>query len=489
MILDFPLSQLVQKIKTSDLHPSALVNLVYDQIEKFDQKLNVYRGLVPREMSLKRADQIAQKISNGERVGKLAGLPVAIKDNLSIADPDLTTGCSSRILESYHSPYDATVVKALKEEDALVIGTTNMDEFAMGSSNENSAFGPTLNPWHSTRVPGGSSGGSAVAVATGMAVAALGSDTGGSVRQPAAFCGITGFKPTYGALSRYGLVAYGSSLDQVGCLTRTAEDSAYFLEAIQAVDTKDSTSLAHKLDSFDEQIDLSSLKFCLPNEYLDSKTVSEDVLKSTTYLAEWLGQQGATVEKKSLGFLDCLIPAYYVISFAEASSNLGRFDGIRYGLRRGNGGLDELYKTTRESGFGTEVKRRIMLGTFVLSAGYYDAYYGKANQIRAFIEKKIHTLLAEFDFLIGPVSPGVPFKFGEKNDDPLAMYLEDIYSVLANFTRCPAISIPAGMSKEDLPIGFQLMSKPMDDYRLLKVCEAIQAKTDFHTRRPPQWPS
>ena len=489
MTLDFPLSQLVQKIQTGDLDPTALVNLVYDQIEKFDQELNVYRSLVPREISLKRADQISQKISNGEKIGKLAGLPVAIKDNLSIADQGLSTGCSSKILEGYHSPYDATVVKALKEEDALVIGTTNMDEFAMGSSNENSAFGPTLNPWHPSRVPGGSSGGSAVAVATGMAVAALGSDTGGSVRQPASFCGITGFKPTYGALSRYGLVAYGSSLDQVGCLTRTAEDSAYLFEAIQDVDSKDSTSLANKLDSYDEEIDLSSLKFCLPIEYLDSKTVSEDVSEATAYMADWLVQHGAIVEKKSLGFLDCLIPAYYVISFAEASSNLGRFDGIRYGLRGGSGGLDELYKTTRESGFGTEVKRRIMLGTFVLSAGYYDAYYGKANQIRAFIEKKIQSLLTEFDFLIGPVSPGGPFKFGDKNDDPLAMYLEDIYSVLANFTRCPAISIPAGMSKEELPIGFQLMSKPMDDYRLLKVCETIQANTDFHTRRPPQWPS
>ena len=295
----------------------------------------------PREISLKRADQISQKISNGEKIGKLAGLPVAIKDNLSIADQGLSTGCSSKILEGYHSPYDATVVKALKDEDALVIGTTNMDEFAMGSSNENSAFGPTLNPWHPSRVPGGSSGGSAVAVATGMAVAALGSDTGGSVRQPASFCGITGFKPTYGALSRYGLVAYGSSLDQVGCLTRTAEDSAYLFEAIQDVDSKDSTSLAKKLDSYDEEIDLNSLKFCLPIEYLDSKTVSEDVSEATAYMADWLVQHGAIVEKKSLGFLDCLIPAYYVISFAEASSNLGRFDGIRYGLRGGSGRLDE----------------------------------------------------------------------------------------------------------------------------------------------------
>jgi aspartyl-tRNA(Asn)/glutamyl-tRNA(Gln) amidotransferase subunit A len=488
MTFDFPLSELVQKIQNSELDPATLVNLVYDQIEKFDQELNVYRSLVPRKTALKRAQQLSQKISNGENVGRLAGLPIAIKDNISIADPSLTTGCSSKILEGYHSPYDATVVKALKEEDALLIGTTNMDEFAMGSSNENSSYGPTLNPWNSSRVPGGSSGGSAVAVATGMAVAALGSDTGGSVRQPASFCGITGFKPTYGALSRYGLVAYGSSLDQVGCLTRTAEDSAYLFGVIQGVDTKDSTSLAHKLDSFDEQIDLRTMKFCLPNEYLDSETVSEDVSEATTNLADWLEQQGATVERKNLGFLDCLIPAYYVISFAEASSNLGRFDGIRYGLRKSSGGLDALYKKTRESGFGTEVKRRIMLGTFVLSAGYYDAYYGKANQIRAFIEKKIHTLLTEFDFLIGPVSPGVPFKFGEKNNDPLAMYLEDIYSVLANFTRCPAISIPAGMSKEELPIGFQLMSKPMDDHRLLKVCIAIQAKTDFHTRRPPRWP-
>ena len=485
MILNFSLSELVQKIQTSELDPIALVNLVYDQIEKFDQELNAYRSLVPREISILRAQQIGKKISNGESVGQLAGLPIAIKDNISIEDPNLTTGCSSKILDGYHSPYDATVVKSLKEQDALVIGTTNMDEFAMGSSNENSSYGPTLNPWDSSRVPGGSSGGSAVAVATGMAVAALGSDTGGSVRQPASFCGITGFKPTYGALSRYGLVAYGSSLDQVGCLTRTAKDSAYLFDAIQDVDTKDSTSLAHKLDSYDGKIDLRSLKFCLPNEYLDSETASEDILEATSSLADWLAQQGAKVEKKSLGFLDCLIPAYYVISFAEASSNLGRFDGIRYGVRRRSGGLDELYKKSRELGFGTEVKRRIMLGTFVLSAGYYESYYGKANQIRTFIEKKIHTLLAEFDFLIGPVSPGVPFEFGEKNDNPLAMYLEDIYSVLANFTRCPAISIPAGMSKEKLPIGFQLMSKPLDDHRLLKVCAEIQAKTDFHTRRPP----
>jgi aspartyl-tRNA(Asn)/glutamyl-tRNA(Gln) amidotransferase subunit A len=489
MTLDLPLSQVVQKIQAGQLNPTSLVNRVYDQIEKFDHELNVYRSLVPRERSLQRAETIGQRISNGERVGKLAGLPVAIKDNLSVADQYLTTGCSSKILEGYYSPYDATVVRLLKEEDALVIGTTNMDEFAMGSSNEHSAYGPTLNPWDSSRVPGGSSGGSAVAVATGMAFAALGSDTGGSVRQPAAFCGITGFKPTYGALSRYGLVAYGSSLDQVGCLTRTAEDNAFLFEAIQKSDPKDSTSLVTDLKLHDEQIELSSLKFCLPKEYLDSQAVSKDVLEATSFMADWLEKQGATVEHKSLGFLDCLIPAYYVISFAEASSNLGRFDGVRYGLREGNGGLQELYRKTRESGFGAEVKRRIMLGTFVLSAGYYDAYYGKANQIRAFIEKKTHALLRDFDFLIGPVSPGVPFLCGEKSEDPLAMYFEDTYSVLANFTRCPAIAIPAGMSEDKLPIGFQLMSKPMDDHRLLKVCKAIQQITNFHTRRPQQWPS
>ena len=486
MFFQKSLSQTAEAIRNQSLSAETVLAQVYQQIDAYNAELNVFRSLLPKEEALARARTVDQRVRENKPVGQLAGLPISIKDNLCILDPYLQTGCASKILEGFRAPYDATVIQRLKEEDAIIIGTTNMDEFAMGSSNENSAYGATKNPWDLQRVPGGSSGGSAVSVATGMALASLGSDTGGSVRQPAAFCGVTGFKPSYGALSRYGLVAYGSSLDQIGCLTRSAEDSAFLFSILQTGDPRDSTSLQVPLNAVNPDLSLQGLRFCLPKEYMNSDQMDSAVLQSVTEMSEWLRSQGAIVEQRSLEFLPLLVPTYYVLSFAEASSNLGRFDGIRYGQRKLGEGLEGLYRQTREGGFGEEVKRRIMLGTFVLSAGYYDAYYGKANQVRAQIEKEVTELMAKFDFLIGPVSPGPAFRGGEKSADPLAMYLEDIYSVLSNLTRTPSLSIPAAPSPEGLPIGFQLMGKPLDDYRVLQVGAEIQKHTQYHLRVPPQ---
>lgn len=485
MPFETPLSELAQQIKSGAITAASVMEAVYARIEAHNEKLNAYRQVLPREVAMNRAATIDQRVANGEQLGALAGIPLSIKSNLCVHDEHLQTTCASKMLEGFQAPYNATVVQRTLDADALIIGTTNMDEFAMGSSSENSAYGATSNPWDVSRVSGGSSGGSAVTVATGMALASLGSDTGGSVRQPASFCGVTGFKPTYGALSRYGLVAYGSSLDQVGCLTRTAADAEFLFQAIEGTDDHDSTSIRERLPSAPSDVDLSGLTLCLPFEYMDEETVQPDVLQSVQEMVDWLQLQGATVERRSLDFLPLLIPTYYVLSFAEASSNLGRFDGIRYGQRRLGEGLEGLYRASREEGFGPEVKRRIMLGTFVLSSGYYDAYYGKATQVRAQIEQQVKALLQEFDYLIGPVAPSPAFPQGEKSNDPLAMYLEDIYSVLANLTRTPAISIPARNTPTGLPVGFQLLGRPLEDHRLLRVCEQIQQGTTFHTQRPP----
>ncbi len=487
-IFELSLQQLVERIRTGRIKARDLLASVYDNIERYDGQLNVFLSLVDKNRAMRWAEAIDGKAVKGEPLGKLAGIPVALKDNIAIEDAQLKTTCASRILENFQAPYNATVVEKLLREDALIIGKTNMDEFAMGSSTENSAYLPTRNPWNPERVPGGSSGGAAVSIATGMALLALGSDTGGSIRQPAAFCGITGVKPTYGRVSRYGLVAYGSSLDQIGCLARSAENCAYGLSVIQGYDSRDSTSAHVDAMVAPETIDLSQLKFCFPLEYRDEKTASADIIESTVEMVSLLKKKGAVVKECSLPFTRYLVPTYYILAFAEASSNLGRFDGIRYGVReQGGSTLDSLYKKSRSQGFGTEVKRRIMLGTFVLSSGYYDQYYGKASKVRTLIEKEVETLLNEFDFIIGPVSPFPPFKLGEKTEDPLLMYLADVYSVLANLTRAPAISIPGKPSREGLPIGVQLLGRKFEDAHLLATAEAIQKITNYHTRQPPDF--
>ena len=485
MPFDLPLMNLVERIKSGGFRAEAVMDAVYDQIDQYNSSLNVYRSLLPREIAVSRARQIDEKIASGKIVGKLAGIPVSIKDNICINDPELSNSCGSQILGEYHSPFHATVVEKLLQEHALIIGTTNMDEFAMGSSTENSSFGATSNPWDSGRVPGGSSGGGAVSVASGMALLALGSDTGGSIRQPASMCGVTGLKPTYGTVSRYGLVAYGSSLDQIGCLTRRASDCRYAFSIIHGHDSNESTSAKIELSLAPEIAELKGLRIYLPDEYAAAESADPEVVASVNELAELLQNQGAVVERSSLKFLKYVIPTYYVLAFAEASSNLGRFDGIRYGVRKQEQpSLESLYATTRKKGFGEEVKRRIMLGTFVLSSGYYDQYYGRAVQVRAWMEQQVGQLFNEFDFILGPVSPFPAFKLGEKTDDPLAMYLADICSVLANLTRTPAISIPGRPTKSGLPVGLQLMGRRYEDHHLLATAAAVQELTEYHQLRP-----
>lgn len=485
MPFDLSLIDIVERIKSGELRAEAVMEAVYSQINQYNSSLNVYRSLLPREIAISRARIIDEKISSGKTLGKLAGIPVSIKDNICIKDPELSNACGSQILGEYHSPYNATVVEKLLQEDAVIIGTTNMDEFAMGSSTENSFFSPTRNPWNTERVPGGSSGGAAVSIASGMALLALGSDTGGSVRQPASMCGVSGLKPSYGTVSRYGLVAFGSSLDQIGCLAPSAADCRYAFSIIHGHDPHESTSAKIKLSAAPDVAKLSGLRVCLPDEYVAAESFDPDVVRSVHELEALLQKHGATVERRSLDFLKYVIPTYYVLAFAEASSNLGRFDGIRYGIRKQDQpSLKSLYTSTRKKGFGAEVKRRIMLGTFVLSSGYYDQYYGRALQVRAWMEKQVALLFEEFDIILGPVSPFPAFKLGEKNEDPLAMYLADICSVLANLTRTPAISIPGRPTSDGLPVGLQLMGRRFEDHNLLATASSIQELTVFHKLRP-----
>ena len=478
------MADLTEHVRLGHITAEEIINLVYDRIDRYNSCLNVFRSLLPRDIAITRARKIDQKITSGKRVGKLVGIPVSIKDNICVNDPELGNTCGSKILSEYKSPYNATVVEKLLLEDAIIIGTTNMDEFAMGSSTENSAFGATRNPWDTDLVPGGSSGGGAVSVISGMSLLALGSDTGGSVRQPASMCGVTGMKPTYGTVSRYGLVAYGSSLDQIGIFAQRATDCKYAFSVINGYDLNESTSIDFKFSETHFK-NFSSLRICVPEEYVDSISADPEVVESVNELADLLSDQGALVEKQSLDFLKYVIPTYYVLAFAEASSNLGRFDGIRYGIRRQEElNLKSLYKSSRKEGFGEEVKRRIMLGTFVLSSGYFDQYYGKALKVRAFMEKSISQLFEKYDYILGPVSPFPAFKLGEKTEEPLSMYLSDICSVLANLTRSPAISIPGRPTKNGLPVGVQLMGRRFEDNYLLSTASAIQELTDYHLMRP-----
>lgn len=489
-MLDLPLEELVRQIKSQTITAQSLMSVIYDNIDRHESTLHAFRAVLPREKAMEQAEALDKRVQNGEAVGRLAGIPVSIKDNICLKDSGMTTTCGSKMLENFDAPYNATAVDKLLAEDAIIIGKTNMDEYAMGSSTENSAYGATKNPWNTDCVPGGSSGGSAVVVAAGMSVLTLGSDTGGSIRQPASFCGVSGMKPTYGRVSRFGLVAYGSSLDQIGCLAKSAEDCAYGISVIHGYDERDSTSAKVDAIEIPQSVDLSKMKFCVPSEYINSDALDAEVRTSLQDTIALLKNAGATVEERSLPSTQYLIPTYYIIAFAEASSNLGRFDGVRYGLReQEEPTLDSLYKSSRSQGFGTEVKRRIMLGTFVLSAGYYDAYYGKAGKVRSLIESEMETLLTEFDYLLGPVSPIPPFQLGEKTEDPLSMYLADLYSVLANLARMPAMAIPGKMSESGLPIGVQLMGAKFSDGPLMATAAAIQKLSDYHQERPSLWNS
>lgn len=453
-----------------------LTEACFEQIEKTDGEIGAWITLC-KESALESAKGIDSKRTKGESLGMLAGIPAGLKDNMCTTD--MPTTCGSRMLEHYTSPFNATVVEKLHKADAVVLGKLNMDEFAMGSSTENSYFKPARNPVDLSRVPGGSSGGSAAAVASDQAAFTLGSDTGGSIRQPASFCGVVGLKPTYGAVSRYGLVAFASSLDQIGPLTRDVTDMALVMNAIVGHDAKDSTSAPVKWPDFTESLkaDIKGMKIALPREYF-AKGLNPEVKASVLQAAHMFEALGAVVEEVSVTTMEYALPAYYIISSAEASSNLARFDGVEYGFRADQfEDLTDLYVQSRSQGFGKEVKRRILLGTYALSSGYYDAYYKKAQQVRSLIRKEFSGIFRKYDMVLSPVAPTTAWKLGEKSKDPLEMYMEDIYTVPINIAGVPAISVPCGKDSDGMPIGMQLIGKAFDEKTLIRAAYTYEQAT------------
>jgi len=469
-------------LKTKQLSSVELTKASLERIHQVEPKVHALVTITD-ELALMQAQKADELIAIGN-TSPLTGIPVLIKDNM--CTKGILTTCSSRMLENFVPPYDATVVEKLNECGAVVVGKANMDEFAMGSSTEHSAFFPTHNPWDLSRVPGGSSGGSAVAVAAGEAIYALGSDTGGSIRQPAGFCSVTGLKPTYGRVSRYGLVAFASSLDQIGPLTQDVTDCALVLNAIAGYDTKDSTSVPYATPDYTQCLtaDLNGLRIGIPREYFVEGMQSEVKMAIQTAINK-LEELGAKVAwEVSLPSTPYALSAYYIIAPSEASANLARYDGVKYGFSYSDtDSMWEALEKTRQYGFGTEVKRRIMLGTYALSSGYYDAWYLKAQKVRTLIRQEFDQAFAKFDALITPTSPTVPFKIGEKIDDPLQMYLSDVCTLPINIAGLPAISIPAGFA-DGLPIGMQIIGKPFSEETLLKIAYAYQQATDWHKRRP-----
>ncbi len=458
-----------------------LVNATYENIEKYDKTIGAYNSLC-KEQALETAKTVDEKIAKGEEIPLLAGIPLALKDNINYKG--YKTTASSKILENFVSPYDATVTEKLKENLIPVIGKANLDEFAMGSSNENSAFKPVRNPWNVNKVPGGSSGGSAAAVASYEAALALGSDTGGSIRLPASFCGIVGLKPTYGRVSRYGLIAFASSLDQIGPFGRSVEDVAMLLEAISGYDRWDSTSLNLPVPKYSKNLDkdIKGLKIGYIKE-LFAEGIDEDVKKAVEAAIDTYKQLGAEIVEISLPLLKYSIGVYYIIATAEASSNLARFDGVKYGHRTENAkNLLEMYTKTRAEGFGDEVKRRIMLGTYALSSGYYDAYYKKAQQIRQLIKQDFDRAFEKADILLSPTCPNTAFDIGSKIEDPLSMYLTDIGTISANLAGIPGMSLPCGFDKEGMPVGLQLLSPALTEEKLLNAAYKFEQSTDYHKK-------
>jgi aspartyl-tRNA(Asn)/glutamyl-tRNA(Gln) amidotransferase subunit A len=447
-----------------------LTEAVLKQIRKRDKEIHAYLFLT-EELALAQAKRIDKKIKNREKIDSLAGIPVAIKDIILVEGIKCTAG--SKILENYLAPYDATVIKRLKKAGAVIIGKTNLDEFAMGSSTENSAFGPTMNPYDLERVPGGSSGGSAAAVAADQCIYSLGSDTGGSIRQPASLCGIVGLKPTYGRVSRYGLIAFASSLDQIGPMTKTAEDAQIVFEAISGKDEMDSTSIdVSSADVRSRTSNIKEIKIGVPKEYF-VKGIDPEVEKIVKKAIAQYEKMGAEIIEVSLPHTEYALACYYIIMPAEASANLARYDGIKYGLSEKASNLLEVYLKTRQEGFGDEVRRRIMLGTYTLSAGYYDAYYLKAQKVRTLIKEDFIKAFEKVDVLMGPTSPTPAFKLGEKIDDPVSMYLSDIYTVSINLAGVPAVSIPCGKIGQ-LPVGLQIIGRHFEDEKILQVAQAYE---------------
>lgn len=476
-------SKIARKIKEKEITIKEVLDSVYNRIENVEEKVSAYVTLT-KEQAYNRATKLQERLDNGEDIGIMGGVPIAIKDN--ICTNGIKTTCSSKMLENFVPFYDATVIEKLENAGAIIIGKTNMDEFAMGSSTENSAIKKTKNPWDLERVPGGSSGGSAAAVACDIAPCALGTDTGGSIRQPASFCNVVGLKPTYGLVSRYGVVAYASSLDQVGPLTKSVEDAAILLNVIAGKDEKDTTSADIPKKDYLKSIkdDIKGKKIGVPTEFI-SDGINEDVKKAYEENLNTLKELGAEIIEIKLDYAKYSLPTYYIIATAEASSNLGRYDGIRYGHRAKDfSSLDELYVKSRTEGFGDEVKRRIMLGTYVLSSGYYDAYYKRGQKVRTLIIDDFKKAFEKCDVIAIPTTPNTSFKFGEKTSNPLEMYLEDIYTVPVNIAGLPGISVPGGFDKNGMPIGMQFISKAFDEENLLQVAYTFEKNTGFNMKKP-----
>ncbi len=479
-LLNLTAVELGKKIQAKETNAVEAVQAVLAQIDKMDDTIHSY-VTVDKEGAMERAKKVQKQIEEGAINGPLAGVPVAIKDNM--CTEGILTTCSSKILENFYPTYTAEAVLNLEKAGAIVVGKTNMDEFAMGSTTETSAYGVTRNPWNTEHVPGGSSGGSCTAVSANECFFALGSDTGGSIRQPSSFCGVTGIKPTYGTVSRYGLIAYGSSLDQIGPVAKDVTDCATILETIASYDKKDSTS--YKRDSYDFTSalvdDVKGMKIGIPKGYF-GEGLDKEVSDAVMAAAKELEKKGAILEEFDLGLIDYAIPAYYVIADAEASSNLARFDGVKYGYRAEDyNGLHNMYKKTRSEGFGAEVKRRIMLGSFVLSSGYYDAYYLKALRTKALIKQEFDKAFSKYDMILGPAAPTTAPKIGSSLSDPIKMYLGDIYTISVNLAGLPGISVPCGVDSKGLPIGVQLIGDCFQEKKILRAAYAFEQTRSYQS--------
>jgi len=471
-LYEYTASQLLELIKHKKTTPGEILDSIRQRIKSTNKKINGY--------VLINSEPVRPTSING----KLSGVPIAVKDNICVEGEKTT--CASKILQGFIPPYDATVIKKLRQAGAILLGKTNMDEFAFGSSCETSAYGPTFNPWNLKHVPGGSSGGSAAVVSAGQAAMALGSDTGGSIRQPAAFCGVVGLKPTYGRVSRYGLIAFASSLDQIGPITKDVRDAALLLNVIAGHDEKDSTSADIEVPDYTKSLvkDVKGLRIGIPRECF-KKGVDREVEQNFRQAIKLFEGLGAEAEEISLPYLDYAISCYYIIGPAEASSNLARFDGVQYGLRaEAPDDLNEMYEQTREIGFGSEAKRRIILGTYVLSSGYYDAYYLKALKVRTLIKEDFERIFKKYDCIITPTSPTAAFKIGEKINDPLSMYLSDVFTASINLAGIPAISIPCGFTEKNLPLGLQIITKAFSEQTLFRAAYTFEQSTDYHLKRP-----
>ncbi|MDP2682074.1 MAG: Asp-tRNA(Asn)/Glu-tRNA(Gln) amidotransferase subunit GatA [Deltaproteobacteria bacterium] len=489
-LYNLTIHELHEKLKKKETTSLELTEAFLKRIDAVDGKIKAYIT-VTKEDAMKQAMEADKRIrcthpkgGSGKDITPLTGVPISVKD--IFCTKGILTTCASKILNNFVPPYDATVIKKLKEAGAVILGKNNMDEFAMGSSTENSAFFVTKNPWDTERVPGGSSGGSAASVSAGECAGSIGTDTGGSIRQPASCCGIVGLKPTYGRISRYGMIAFASSLDQAGPLTKDIKDCAIMLNAMAGYDPQDSTSIDAPVPDYTKVLtkDVKGLKIGIPKEYF-IKGLDNDVEKAVKEAIEVLKKQGASVVDVNLPHTDYAIAVYYLVATAEASSNLARYDGVKYGSRaKDSKNLMDMYCKTRDEGFGSEVKRRIMLGAYSLSAGYYDAYYKKASQVRTLIKRDFEEAFKKCDVILTPTTPTPAFKIGEKTADPLTMYLSDIFTISCNLAGIPGLSLPCGFTKDNLPIGLQILGKPLDEETVLKTAYAYEQATDWHKKRP-----